>query len=369
MSIPPYLTDLRSSIPRWVDRLRLDHRPGRYRFAEDAYEPCDIDSSHMMHNIVFTIANPAWPLPRPDERREWIAYLAGLQRREDGLLIDAPLERHIISNAAQPTADEVFTVRRWTSRNALMTVTEMGGRPRHRLRHGEVFASPEEMTGFLESLDWSLPWAAGSRTGAVVLFQHFNRLLGDTEAGTVIDAAVAWLVREQDPCTGAWFRGTGVPLHQMINGIMKIWIQLLPVTDLPLQYPEKVVDLCLRGLAEDPFLAEKLDACSLFDVALVLDTALRACAHRRDEVTELARTLLPRFERFVQADGAFSYFADRSLDNHGGLHLAPVKEQSDVVGTSLHGHAIALLASLAGWRDELGWSPLTEWRMRLCGRA
>ena len=47
------------------------------------------------------------------------------------------------------------------------------------------------------------------------------------------------------------------------------------------------------------------------------------------------------------------------------LDLAPVKEQSDAAGTALHCHSLALLSDLCGFREELGWTPLTEWRMRL----
>ena len=198
-----------------------------------------------------------------------------------------------------------------------------------------------------------------------MLFQHFNRLSGSSEAHEIIDAAVRWLTERQDPETGAWSDGSDVALNCLINGIFKIWIEVLPVADLPVQYPERVVDLCIRGLTESPALTGTPDACSIFDVALVLDVALRYCDHRRDEVAQLAAAALPSFGPMVRPDGAFSYGPQGSLRSHGGLALAPVKDQSDAAGTAIICSAIALLCNLCGLRDELGWAPLTEWRMGL----
>jgi hypothetical protein len=125
------------------------------------------------------------------------------------------------------------------------------------------------------------------------------------------------------------------------------------------------VDLCLRGLREDPNLTGTPDTCSIFDVALVLDVALRFCDHRREEVAEVTARCFDCFEPMLQPDGAFSYGPTGSLANHGGLALAPVKAQADVAGTALCCNALSLLANLCGLRKELGWDPLSEWSMGL----
>lgn len=366
--LPRWLMDLKRTLPEWIDRMSHPDGPGRYRFAVDAFAPYDLDSSHMFHNIVFTTGGGKRGLPDTRQQKQWIEYLLDLQREEDGWMIDTGMERCLQCAGAQPTDAELLSLRRWTTRNGLLTVTEMGGKPRFRMAHAEMFRSPAKLIAHLDHLDWSLPWSAGSHAGAAILFQHFNRLLGDDDSEELIKAAVNWLIKKQDPATGSWSDGGDVSLHQRINGIMKIWNQVLPITDMPIQYPERVIDLCIRGIHEDPLIAEKIEACSVFDVALVLDTALRVTNHRREEIVELAHSFLPRFEVMLAPDGAFSYFPGRSLDSHSGLLLGPVKHQSDAVGTSMHCHAIALLANLGGFRNELRWIPLTEWRMNLSMR-
>ena len=195
--------------------------------------------------------------------------------------------------------------------------------------------------------------------------QHFNRLGGDEKADDIICAAVNWLIKNQNPKTGAWSDDSDIPLHNLINGIFKIWIQVLPIANLPVQYPEQVIDLCIKGICEDANIKDTPNGCTIFDVALVLDIALHFTDHRCDEVAELAKAALLWLEPMVRPDGAFSFVPNHSLANHGGLVLAPVKNQSDVVGTALICNTIALLCNLCGLREELGWTPLTEWRMRL----
>ncbi|NSW57593.1 MAG: hypothetical protein HPY44_16405 [Armatimonadetes bacterium] len=356
-NLPRWLLEAKDSVPRWLSSLAHPSGPGRYRFATDAFEPFDLDSTSMAYNIRSCLGMTI----SDQERTGWIDYLCSMQRPEDGLMIDEGMERHIITTHAQPTAEEVANVRRWTTRNGIMTLLGLGGRPPHRLHHAEAFRSPAEIVDYMESLHWHNPWGAGSWAGAAIIFQNLNRLMGDENAPEIIAAGVDWLVKHQDPETGAWSDGSDIALNVLINGIFKVWIQVLNITDMPVQYPERVVDLCLRGFAESPALRDTPDACSIFDVAYVLDIALRHCDYRRDEVAEVTSRCFDGFLPLLRPDGAFSYGPGGSLANHGGLQLAPVKDQADITGTALVCSALSLLANLCGAREELGWVPWQEW--------
>lgn len=366
-TLPAWLQQVRETLPGWVEAVRYDGEGhGRYRFAIDAYEPYDLDSSRMLESVVLITGGGLDALTE-QQRGEWIAYLRDLQRPEDGLMIDPGMERHILSAGPEPTAEEVAKVRGFTTRNGLCTILDLKGTPKYPMKNEIAVDSPDGMRAYLDGLHWHNPWGAGSWAGLGLVFQHINRVCGDERAGDIIQAGVDWLHAHQDPETGGWPRGSQAAPHRIINGIFKLWIQAIPITDLKVQYPEKVVDFCLHGLGTDPALQGTPDACSIFDVGLVLDTALRFTDHRRDEVAELCRTYLEgdAFVPLMRPDGAFSYGPDGSLRSHGGLNLAPVKDQSDATGTAIVCEAIAFLANLGGLRDELGWAPCTEWRMGL----
>ena len=359
--LPDWLAQVRDTIPGWIKKVKHNDGPGRYRFAIDAHEPYDLDSSSMIFIVRRTIGDE----PDDKERDEWIEYILSHQREEDGLIIDEHLERHLGKDLGNPTEEELFDMRRWTTRNFLNAVVAMGGEPRYPLTHEEAFDSPVQMVDYMENLHWHSPWGAGSWAGAAIVFQHFNRLLGDDRADDIIRAGLDWLIRNQRPDNGAWHDGSYPPLYNQINGIFKVWIQLIPITDLPVQYPEQIIDLCIQGLKEDPKLKGTPDTCSIFDVALVLDTALRFTDHRSDEVAEICAGHLPLLAPMVQADGAFSYYPGRSLPLHGDIQLATPKPQSEAVGTALLCQAAAMLCNLCGLRNDLGWLPTTETIMLL----
>lgn len=361
VSLPGWLAKVKETIPQWTVRLKDDSGSGRYRFAVDAYVPYDLNSSVMMRITRQTTGDN----PGDEELQAWLEYILSHQRPEDGLFIDESLEGRMGAVLGSPTEEELLNLRRMITRNSLESVLQMGGKPRYPIMYEETFETPAEIVEYMERLQWDGPWAAGSWAGAVILFQHFNRLLGDEKADEIIRAGVDWLLANQRPENGAWHDGSHPALHNQINGIFKIWIQLRGITDFPVQYPEKIVDLCIQGMREDPELNGAPDACSIFDVALVLDTALRFTDHRSDEVAEICASHLSPLEQMVRPDGAFSYNPDGPLQSHGGLNLAQPTDQSDVAGSALLTQAIAMLCNLCGLRDELGWRPTTETAMAL----
>ena len=357
--LPDWLAGAQPSVPAWVKRLAHGDAPGRYRFAEQAFLPYDLDSSIAMYGIRRTINVP----PDAHEAAAWIDYILDHQCADTGQLIDLRLETCIVPDDGDRASEgQVRAVRNMLTRNGLNAVVWMGGRPRYHLRHDQTFDGPDEMVAFMESRPWHEPWSAGSAAGAAIVFCHFNRLLGDASAEPVIQAGVDWLAAHQDPATGAWCDGSdNIALHQLVNGVFKIWIQVQPIGGLPIQHAESVIDLCLKALDESAALGREPDACSFFDVFFVLGSALQACDHRRDEVRGRAAAALADVEQFLQPDGAFSYYADGSRIEHAGLRLAPDVKQSEVIGTSLYVQAIALLCDLCGLADELGWRAKTGW--------
>lgn len=361
--LPAWMQEIRETLPGWIEAVAHPSGYGRFRFAVDAYEPYDLDSSRLaMHAIYTTGHGPGGGLPTAEQKQEWADYLTGLQREEDGLLVDPAMEAHAGKDGNPPTDEERYKVRWFTSRNGLLSLDFIGGKPKYPLRIAESMHTPESIVQYLNDLHWHNPWGAGSWAGGTVVFQYLNASWGDGTAKANLEAAVRWLEAAQDPVTGAWPKGSPAEPYRLINGIFKIWLQVLPISDMKVQYPEKVIDLCFRGVAECPQLQGTPDACSIFDMALVLATALYFTDHRRDEVMELARKYLEgdAFIPLMRPDGGFSYCPGQSLERHGGLHLAPVKDQSDAAGCSLVTEAVALLAHLAGWRDAFGWTPCTE---------
>ena len=356
-TVPDWVLGLKTSIPDWVEAIRAPAGYGRYRFAIDAFEPFDLCSSECVYGIRRILDGGSDSFLSDDERSGWVTYLRDLQR-EDGMLIDPALDRRLVRTDERPIEESLLSMRAGHTRNGLQMLHALGGRPRYALRTPDIFVEPAGMIEYLEALDWQNPWGAGSWAGGSILKHWLSREFGEPGAGTagtvVIGAGIDWLLRNQDPETGAWFRGDGVPVHNLINGIFKVWIQLAKPLSFPIQYPDKVIDLCIRGLRTDPMLGELADACSIFDVALVLDVALGETEHRREESAELVAGYLETLRKKVRPDGAFSYWDGPPFRAVSSVRLAPDTDQADALATALNMQSLLHVCRICGL--SIGWA-------------
>lgn len=357
--IPGYLYQLKETIPSWMKKLEHPGGIGRYRLALEAYLPYDTLASSMAH-CVLNITQAEHPYLRDTEQAHtWADYLLSHQQ-EDGHIVDEVQENLMLrgKDGEPPSEKMQLDHRRGQTRNIVYSAYRLGRRPRYPQRHKDVFRNTEDLVAWLEGLCWQNPWSAGSWASAALSFQFFNELLGDEDAAALIEVGRQWLMERQDPKTATWSDSSEIAPHILVNGIFKIWMGI-PFHRVPVQYCEPIIDLCIETLLHDPAVCERFDACSVFDVATVLDICLRHVDYRKDEVARLAAGYLPELECMVQGDGGMSYFPDGSREHK----LVPGIRQSTLDGTALHCQALALLANLCGLREELGWVPCTEWHV------
>jgi hypothetical protein len=384
--LPDYAEEAMETIPNWLEELEHSEGAGRYRAAVDAFEPYETYSTWMARRILQFVQEEG---VSEEQRTDWIEYVRGHQR-ENGMFHDERLERRMLidyedddhlewmdehghdnSHIYYMQGRSIYWID-WTT-TAMGILDALGGEPKYPVPeelpeqarveddHDPWEAPPEkflyddgeEMRAYLEGLDWTDPWGASQWTGRVISRHRLAESFYDRDVDAVIDAAVDWLTEKQDPETGAWFDGDP-PLHARINGIYKIWKGLLGSTDLPVQYPDSVVDLCIEALETDPRLTGIPDSLCIWDAGLVSNVALEVTDHRRDELTELAAEAMPKLEAMYRPDGAFSYTPYGSTGIFGPFKLSPAKNQSDIGGTGIVLSATAELATLCGLREEWG---------------
>lgn len=111
--LPPWVRRMKHSVPEWMARIAHPDGPWHSRIAKDAYEPNALDSSALAQGILFSCGGSAG-ISKAD-RLAWVDYLCEMQREEDGLLIDAAMERHIVAKHGMITDEDRFNVRRITT--------------------------------------------------------------------------------------------------------------------------------------------------------------------------------------------------------------------------------------------------------------
>jgi hypothetical protein len=156
-------------------------------------------------------------------------------------------------------------------------------------------ASAAELVEGLEVQPWdSRAWGSGSWADMVGTALRWNIPRGVPGAKGAAEAVFGWLLTRADPRTGMW---GSVELNggllQVVNGFYRASRGTFAQFDVPLPYPERVIDTVLEHTRNPAlFAAENQNACNVLDVAHPLWLARKQTAYRSAEITALASRLL-----------------------------------------------------------------------------
>lgn len=207
----------------------------------------------------------------------------------------------------------------------------------------------DPLVRLLDALPWATAaWGAGHRVDAVGTALRWNLERGCPGGGTA-EALFGWLTLHADPGTGMWgtVPGSGERL-QVVNGFYRATRGTFAQFGVPLPYPRQVVDTVLAHVTDDRLFApERQNACNVLDVAHPLWLAGRQTAHRRADVTEVARRLLrDALGRWVDGQG-FGFAAPHPETTRIPAARIPAMSPG-LQGTEMWLAIIWYLADLAG---------------------
>lgn len=336
-----WLRELPRRVPAFLSRLEGPAGFYRYSLTGDLYGP---EERWGLGNAVFAVkclASIDALAGLPPARRAELARFIRSFRRSDGLISDplvvgASSLRNKLLCLRTGDFSNFFNarVRSAETRQALLALSLLGEAapaPEEGLP-----ATPEAALAWLESLDWTRPWSAGSHFSHLLYFYSLRP--GSSAAAA---AAVDWARRGQRE-DGAWGRGTPSP-RERINGAMKVLTGLTAAGHGVPPRPERLIDLCLASGHEG-------DACDQLNAAYVLRRAAAAApAHRAEETAAWAVARLDGLRRYYHPQhGGFSFHPGRANTHYYGARLSRGLPEPDVHGTSLLLWGASLLAPLAG---------------------
>jgi acetyltransferase-like isoleucine patch superfamily enzyme len=147
----------------------------------------------------------------------------------------------------------------------------------------------------LESQPWDgQAWSAGAWVDTVGTALRWNVAREVNGAEGAAEAVFGWLLTRANPRTGMW--GSAAKNEdqlQIVNGFYRASRGTFAQFNLPLPYPERVIDTVLEHAKNRSFFAaERQNACNVLDVAHPLWLARKQTSYRSAEITALAVTLL-----------------------------------------------------------------------------
>ena len=220
--------------------------------------------------------------PRDVQQREaWVRTMQQMQDPESGLFYE-PTHHPFHTTAHVTAALELFDAA-----------------PKHRPLAVLPYLEREEFEGLMAGLDWKDPWSPSHRGAGVYVILN---LCGEATPAWN-DAYFRWFWENADPDTGFWRRGDYKP-----NETASIWHYMAGAfhylfnhesAHMPLRYPERVIDSCIRMYREQarPDFGKSAGFLEI-DWIYCLTRATEQTHYRYDEVMALLRQFSASYLEF-----------------------------------------------------------------------
>lgn len=230
--------------------------------------------------------------------------------------------------------DFVIRSLRAETKQAIVTVKEAGYKSEFIYR--DMIDKDDFIIDFLKKQNWKSPWMAGAQFANMSLFLS---QLQDEIVKNHIKDMIKFIDELCDPLTGAYFIKPKPSNRELINGSMKV-ISGFDWIDKKINYPEKLIDLCLSSNISH-------DGCDLVDVVYVLFKCSNQTTYKRNEIAKYIYDLLEIISlHFYKNDGGFSYFLGKSQTNYYGVKITNGTNNPDIHGTLLLTWALSMIVQM-----------------------
>ncbi len=206
----------------------------------------------------------------------------------------------------------------------------------------------EEMSNYLNNLDWTKPWNAGAQFSAMCVFAATQKS-DEKDSEIAIKQLKDFAFSIADKKSGTFFAGKKPDQKELINGAMKV-ITGLDWINAELPFPENLIDTCLDI---EPY----EEGCDLVDLVYVLYMCSKITDYKEEEIKLYLEKVLNKIEKhYFFNSGGFSYYVGRSQTLYYGVKISQGKKTPDLHGTVLLVWAISMISELI----EL---PTSNWKV------
>lgn len=351
-------SQIREDVTAWLERLGQGKRLGRFAFCErGGLVPTTGPRAHMptvfAMKIAFQIGLWArWPKDLRESATEFVRNAQG----DDGAFVDPWLQasarlnwrdwckvalgRASLSATKAYYADWRRNMIRAETRQGVSALLMVGALPR--------FAPAVEVKGyedtrrFLDGLDWSMPWGAGSHLSHLIMLTS----VGEQMASTGIDheavrrSILDFLASIHHKGDGAWYRGENVSSALKINGAMKVFSGLQWI-EHSIHDHRRLIDLVLS----EPFYS---DGCHFTNSLFVLHQINRidSNGYRREEIMARARLAASCLMLHKKAGAGFSFLQKNAQRHYYTATVSKGYDEADLHGTVMYTWACAIIVEL-----------------------
>ncbi|GBE06189.1 hypothetical protein BMS3Abin10_01833 [bacterium BMS3Abin10] len=361
-NIIDWLHSLRPGILEFLSKLRHPEHPGFYSYSLSG----DIFDHRItrwgLGNTVFA-AKTYYMLDVLDSAnlQEMAAFIKSFQI-EDGHIFDPLVQKRSRArryfNAIRNRDFNNFWGRQTRlaeTRQAFAALRCLGFRPNDPYLH--IPYTKSGIVRYIHSLNWRLPWGAGSHFSHLIFFLRNNFKLFHIHAED-IEELLEFAFKEVNQYRqrdGTWCEpGISLPDFQKVNGAMKMMIAYDVAEKDDFDNPESLIDLCLSVINDG-------NACNNFNIICVLYNCFKRTAYRKDEVINFCLSRLEIYKKYWWPEfGGCSFFPDRANKVYYGAKISKGLPEPDIHGTHLYLWGIVLISKILNLNNDLNFKvPIT----------
>ena len=215
------------------------------------------------------------------------------------------------------------------TKQAISTLHQVGAMNTHKVES----IIPDELTiqKYLDNFDWSMPWNAGAQFASLCVYSETQNLNLNKDL-------LSFIKGKSDKNTGSYFSSPPSSSREVINGAMKV-ISGLDWLKEEIHNPKELIDYCL---SHKPI----LEGCDIVDYIYVLFKTSQQVNYRKKEINEIFYTQINELKSlFVEREGGFSYFKEKSQTHYYGVQITNGKNQADIHGTTLAMWALSMITN------------------------
>jgi len=343
-----WLSSLPEAVGGFLKKMRGPAGYFKYSLSGDIYGP---DVFWGLGNTVFAAKIiRTLDIQAGFDLREMAVFIKKFQKPDgniyDPLVIKKSALVNFINAISRADTANIFgrQVIRAETRQAFRALSLLGAKPDVPCR--EVPADTEKIKKYLQGLDWTKPWAAGSHFNHLLFFLKYHRDnfgLNPAAVDEAIDFALKYLISLQSSQDGFWYRGSPT-LQEKINGAMKIILALKLVDRPAFRYAEKILDGCIEA-------ASNRQACDNLNVVVVLKYTndLLEGRYRQAQIKDFCQQRLQVYAKHYYPElGGFSFFLGKANYNYYGARITRGLNEPDIHATALFLWGISLLSRIGG---------------------
>tara|TARA_B100001057_G_scaffold500029_1_gene613086 strand:- start:33480 stop:34577 length:1098 start_codon:yes stop_codon:yes gene_type:complete len=216
----------------------------------------------------------------------------------------------------------------------------------NRVKYRDFPRDNKNIFKFITDLNWNKPWDSGAQFSALCVFTKTQLDHDEYEANKehLYNAISKYVDNE----SGAYFQGKQPSNQEVINGLMKV-ITGLDWIDCDMHYPKKIIDLALS-------INPQSEGCDIVDLVYVLYMASKKTDYKKNEIVLLFEDITNLiFHHFINEQGAFSYFLNKSQTHYYGIKITNGLNEADLHGTLLLIWALSMILNISE-NENLSWN-------------